>query len=103
MAFFGYSELLTLCASGKEGRGQPGKILIKFSGGIRGNELNGYPAYIPRPKKDQRISPEDHQQHEGKCFGKSYFHCCLLMMMAPVRQCRLPSEHFLMNVSNREM
>ena len=25
MAFFGYSELLTLSASDKEGRGQPGK------------------------------------------------------------------------------
>ena len=48
MAFFGYSELLTLSASGKEDRGQSGKILIKLSGGIRGNELNGYPAYIPK-------------------------------------------------------
>ena len=51
MAFFGYSELLTLSASGKDGRGQSGKILIKFSGGIRGNELNGYPAYIPNTSK----------------------------------------------------
>ncbi len=51
MAFFGYSELLTLSASGKERRGQSGKILIKFSGGIRGNELNGYPAYIQYTSK----------------------------------------------------
>ena len=51
MAFFGYSELLTLSASGKEGRGQSGKIFIRFSGGIRGNELNGYPAYIPNTSK----------------------------------------------------
>ena len=47
MAFFGYS----LSASDKEGRGQSRKILIEFSGGIRGNELNGYPASIPNTSK----------------------------------------------------
>ena len=51
MAFFGYSELLTLSASGKEGRGQSGKILIDFSGGIRRNELNDYPAYFTNTSK----------------------------------------------------
>ena len=30
MASFGHSELLTLSASGKEGRGQSGKILLGF-------------------------------------------------------------------------
>ena len=51
MAFFGYSELLTLSASGKEGRGQSRKMLIKLSGGIRGNELDGYAAYITNISK----------------------------------------------------
>lgn len=39
MAFFEYSELLTLSASGKEGRGQSGKILFS------------YPAYITNTSK----------------------------------------------------
>ena len=30
MAFFGYPELLTLSASGKEGRAQSGKIFIIY-------------------------------------------------------------------------
>lgn len=51
MAFFGYSEPLTLSAGGKGGPGQSGKILINVSGGIRGNELDGYPAYIPNTSK----------------------------------------------------
>lgn len=35
----------------KEGPEQSGNILIVFSGGIRGNELNGYPVDIPSTLK----------------------------------------------------